>query len=65
MWTIFKVFVEFVTILLPFYVLFFGHQAYGMLAAGSYPQPAVLEDEVLTAEPPGKPVFFLLNITCL
>ena len=27
MWTVFKLFIEFVTILLPFYVLFFGPEA--------------------------------------
>ena len=33
MWTIFKVFIEFVTILFLFYVLFFfGHKACGILA---------------------------------
>ena len=32
MWTIFKVFIEFVTILLLFYVLVFGLQACGILA---------------------------------
>ena len=32
-WTIFKVFSEFVTIFLPFYVLiFFGHKAWGILS---------------------------------
>ena len=37
MWTIFKVFTELVTILLLFYVLFFGHAACGILS----PQPAI------------------------
>ena len=33
MWTIFKVFIELVTVLLLFYVLgFFGHKACGILA---------------------------------
>ena len=33
MWTIFKVFIELVTVLLQFYVLgFFGHKACGILA---------------------------------
>ena len=32
MWTIFKVVIEFVTILLVFYVFYFGHKAWGILA---------------------------------
>ena len=32
MWTIFKVVIEFVTILLLFYVFYFGHKAWGILA---------------------------------
>ena len=32
MWIIFQVLIEFVTILLLFYVLLFGHQACGVLA---------------------------------
>ena len=54
MWTIFKVFIEFVTILLLFYVLFFfGFEACGILA----PPPGIklrhlaLEGEVLTTGP--------------
>ena len=41
MWTIFKVFIEFATVLLLFYVLFFWPQACGTLAAqpGSKPKP--------------------------
>ena len=41
MWTIFKVFIEFVTVLLLFYVLLFGCQACGILAPhqGSTPRP--------------------------
>ena len=42
MWTIFKVFIGFVTILRLFYVLAFDHEAYGILV----PQPGV------TAAPP-------------
>ena len=33
MWTIFKVFTEFVTILLLFYDLVFHHEAHGILAS--------------------------------
>ena len=58
MWTIFKVFIEFVTILLLFYVLFFffGHEVCGILAPqpGIEPSPTALEDEVLTTGQPGK-----------
>ena len=58
MWTIFKVFIEFVTILLLFYVFFwfFGHEACGILAPrpGIEPAPPALEGEVLTTGPPGK-----------
>ena len=69
MWTIFKVFIEFVTILLLFYVLFFFvFEACGILA----PLPGIklrhlaLEGEVLTTGPPGKPqeLPFLLKGSC-
>ena len=58
MWTIFKVFMEFVTILLLFYVLFFGLEARGILAPrpGIEPAPPALEGEVLTTGPPGRPL---------
>ena len=57
MWTIFKVFIEFVTILLLFYVLVFGCEACGILAPqpGIKPAPRALEGEVLTTGLPGKP----------
>ena len=62
MWTIFTVFIEFVTILLLVYVLvFFGCEACGILA----PQPETelacpaLEGKVLTTEKPGKSLCFL------
>ena len=58
MWTILKVFIEFVTILLLLYVFFWfvGHEACGILAPqpGIEPGPLALEGEVLTTEPPGK-----------
>ena len=57
MWTVFKVFIEFVTILLLFYVLvFFGHNACEILAPqpGIEPTSPVMEGEVLTTGPPGK-----------
>ena len=45
-----KVFIEFATILLLFYVLgFFGHEVSGILT----PQPIALEGEVSTTGPPG------------
>ena len=57
MWTFFKVFIEFVTILFLLFMLwFFAHEAYGILA----PWPGIesslptLEGEFLTTGPPGK-----------
>ena len=51
----FEVFIECVTILLLLYVLFFGYETYGILAAqpGIEPASPALEDEVLTTGPPG------------
>ena len=55
MWTIFKVCIEFVTILFLSYILAFGLEVCGVLA----PQPGIeptypaLECEVLTTGPPG------------
>ena len=60
LWTIFKVFIEFVIILLMFYVLdfffFFGHEIHGVLAAwpGIELLPPTLESEVLTTGEPVK-----------
>ena len=57
MWTIFKVFIEFFTILLMFYVFgFFGHEVGGILAPqpGIKPSPSALEGNILTTGPPGK-----------
>ena len=56
MWTIFKVFIEFVTILLMFCFGFFGCEACGILAPwpGNEPAPLALEGEVSTTGPPGK-----------
>ena len=56
MWAILKVFIEFVTILLLFYVLFFlGCKACGILAPwpGIEPLPPALEGWFWTTEPPG------------
>ena len=52
----FEVFIEFVTILLLLYVLFFGYETYGILAAqpGIEPASPALEDKVLTTGPQGK-----------
>ena len=63
MWTIFKVFIEFVTILLPFYVLVFGPKACGILALrpGIEPAPPALEGEILTRGPPGRSLRQLLS----
>ena len=60
MWTTFKVFIEFVTILLLFlcfgFFFFFGHEACGILAPlpGIEPVPSALEDELLNTGLPGK-----------
>ena len=56
MWTIFKVFIKFVTLLLLFYALLFGHEACGSLPSqpGLEPAPPALEGEVLTTELSGK-----------
>ena len=59
MWTIFKVFIEFVTILLLQHCSmfwFFGGEAYGVLTPGpgKEPVPPGLEGKVLTTRPPGQ-----------
>ena len=50
MWTTFKIFIEFVTILFPFHVLVFARQACGFLAPqpGIEPAPPALGSKVLT-----------------
>ena len=61
MWTILKVFVEFVAILLSFYVLmvclffFFGSEERGILASGVELAPPALEGKVLTTGLPREP----------
>ena len=68
MCTIFKVFIEFVTILLLLYVFCFGHEACGILALrpGIKPTPPALKGEVLTTGPPGKSLeYCVLNKACL
>ena len=56
MWVIFKVFIEFVTILVLFYILFFGHKGCGILTPGPGIKPSspALEGEFLATGPPGK-----------
>ena len=57
MWTIFKVFIEFVIILLLFYVLVFlapRHVGSQLPDQGSNPRPPALEGAVLTTGLPGK-----------
>ena len=60
MWTIFKVFIEFVTILLLFYVLVFWPRGMWDLSSppGIEPTPSALEGEVLATGPQGKSLFF-------
>ena len=57
MWTIFKVFIEFDTILFLFYGLTFLAERHGGILAprpGTEPTPSALEGEVSTTGPPGK-----------
>ena len=60
MWTIFKVFTEFVTVFLLFSVLVFLATRRGILAPqpGIEPTTPALEGEVLTTELLGKSLFF-------
>ena len=55
MWTIFKFFMEFVTILFLFYVLFFWPGGMWDFSSPTWDEPTspALEDEVLTAGQPG------------
>ena len=63
MWTIFKVFIGFVTILRLFYVLAFDHEAYGILVPqpGVTAAPPVLEGNALSTWPPRKPLYYNLT----
>ena len=56
MWTIFKVFIEFVTILLLFYVWVLGPEACGILAPlpGIKTTPSALKGEVSNIRPQWK-----------
>ena len=61
MWTILKVFVEFVTIfLLLFMFWIFGHEAGGILAPplGIEPMPPALEGELLITGPQRKSLHY-------
>ena len=65
MWTIFKVFIEYVTRLPLFYVFWFsGHWACGILASwpGIVLSPPALEGKILTTGPPGKSQQFIFLI---
>ena len=63
MWTIFKVFIEFVTILLLSYVLLFAQEACGILVPqpGIEPTPPALEGEVISTGPPRRAKDFHVN----
>ena len=69
MQTIFKVFIESDTILLLFMLWFFGHEECGIFIPqpGIEPASPVLDGEVLTTGPPGKPLssFLIVNISSL
>ena len=56
MWTIFKVFTEFVKDIVSILFWFLGREACGISAPqpGIKPTPSALEGEVLTTELPGK-----------
>ena len=63
MWTIFKLFIEFVTILLLLFMsCVFGGKACGILAVcpGIEPTPPTEEGQVLTTGPLGKFQWYLL-----
>ena len=55
--TLFKLFIEFLTILVLVYVLVFWPRGIEILAprSGIEPAPPALEGEVLTTGPPGEP----------
>ena len=61
MWSIFKVFTEFVTILLLFMFWFFDYKVCRILAPrpGMDPTPTALEANVLTTGLPGKSLIFI------
>ena len=60
-WTILKVFIEFVAVLLLFMFWFFGSEAGGVLAPGLGAEPALpaLEGKILTTGSPGKRLVFI------
>ena len=62
MWSIFKVFIEFVTIFFLFYVLVFWLQCMWDLSfpTGIEPTPSALEGEVWTTGLPGSPKLVIL-----
>ena len=64
MWTIFKVFIEFVTILLLFCVLVFWLGGMWDLSSPTRDQtiPPALEGEILTTGPPGKSLVFVVFV---
>jgi len=66
-WTIFKVLIEFATILLLFYVLVFWTQGMWDLSSpqGIEPKPPALEGKVLPTGPPGKSLNISFSSKCL
>ena len=68
MWTIFKVFIEFIKVLFQFYVLVVwlqGHVGSEFPWPGIKPVPATLKVEVLATGLPGSPWMFNLRLTHL
>ena len=66
-WTVFKLFIEFVTILLLFYVWCFGPDACGVLAPwpGIEPSPPALQGKVLTTGlPENTQGLFIFKASC-
>ena len=57
MWTIFKVFIEFVIILPLFYVLVFWLKGMCNLTSLTEPERSALEGEVVTIWPSGAPLY--------
>ena len=67
MCTIFKVFIELITVLLLFYVYLFidfDHEAYGILSPWPRiePPPPAFEGKISTTGPRGKPLRYILIV---
>ena len=66
MWTIFKVFVEFITVLLLFHILvFWPGGMWDLSSQAREPAPSALEGEVLTTGLPGSPSAIIFKLRTL